>query len=633
MSRIPRDQYEASTGPFVTVSAGKKETVEMHFPYCRDASFARSGAFGHTRAQTDFDFMNFNIHVLNPLTAANPATAQIQIWVGLKDASVMQGGLTDFTISPQGEEQTKQAGFIGKTMSSFAGLAQTTGSLASNAMDLLGLSKPETTAPATMVRNQFAYGVMNSVGVDNSQTMSLSSSANVISPPGVFPDGAEDPMLVHTHSSMPGLVWQGSYDTAKTIVTFPVGVGLHQDTGVGPSVKPRCAAVAGLFQFWRGDMHFHFELAKASGHSGMLEILVDYNGIRPVNSSARSASLHRVIWDITLKDKMTVVVPYIGKYSYTTFTHWVPGQGGIDIPTLTVRAVTNLVTTPNVATSVGINVYTSCPNLEVAFPSVNYSLDDPTASFTDQSKILHLRGYQTREEEKIRRKVEFVRKVKGGSIRPEGPYDRPEEHELEDVVVLCSDLPRSLPAEKLAAHTVIERVVSLAHLLKRGQVLKEFDTTLTGPQVIHDYSKAIPWPELQFMVSRLFVFGQGGFNLKVAEKDRIELCMEQMVAIGTSRFPKGIPVAFAVQPGRSLELHHPNIYPKSVYTLKQDSQGIYHTPPIKSVVYKPSGGMVTYFVIMSMDDSARFGGFDYLEPTFDLDTGLNAKIDSAPIQV
>ena len=190
-----------------------------------------------------------------------------------------------------------------------------------------------------------------------------------------------------------------------------------------------------------------------------------------------------------------------------------------------------------------------------------------------------------------------------------------------------------MPAEKLAAHTVIERVVSLAHLLKRGQVLKEFDTTLTGPQVIHDYSKAIPWPELQFMVSRLFVFGQGGFNLKVAEKDRIELCMEQMVAIGTSRFPKGIPVAFAVQPGRSLELHHPNIYPKSVYTLKQDSQGIYHTPPIKSVVYKPSGGMVTYFVIMSMDDSARFGGFDYLEPTFDLDTGLNAKIDSAPIQV
>jgi hypothetical protein len=364
--------------------------------------------------------------VLSPLNTLGVPNASLIVSYWLTDVEFIKGALTTFVPSPQGKtvvpgekaegkkpivhqpkvnpivqnikhfaegvkattEVTLESVKLVKGLKTLGGAIKEIGSVVvqANAMLMLaGLSKPNA-APGIVATSLIGDRYMvNYDGVFNGYVLGMSSQAANVIPQNLFSE-APDPMDIQTICSRRVLLttalWVEADPSSTLLLTIPVTPAAYTEVPVTFAAQPNSLfLLSQLFDFWRGDLVYEFEVVKTAQHFGSLTISVDHSlqNIVPANLS-QVANLYRVYWDITADTHLKVVVPYL---SPTPLEDCSPGRIDRDTRTMFHRAVflttaTPLGSTPQVPAEVAINVYVSMRNAQFVNPSLNtYEYEAP----------------------------------------------------------------------------------------------------------------------------------------------------------------------------------------------------------------------------------------------------------------
>jgi len=601
MAYVPGDVHVASTGPHAILSAGAKSEAVLDIPFNREISWMRSDAYSTASEKKMMDFVTVNCLVMNALASTAATSARVQIWASLLDARIMQGGLTGWNVAPQAfgmNRGTKESALSvsSRMLSTLHGCVKSANGAVSSVMDMMGMSKPASEVAPSQIREQFGYGMMHGIGVDNAQSFALTQGAGIVPHPGTFPETTGDPMNVEHIGRRPLLIDQIQITPMTTGIVgqYVADVGIVKDNGIGIQThKSPGTHVAAMHAYNRfRNMVFTFVFSKASGHTGQLEVSADYNGVLDVDTMAKASALHRVIVDLQGLDRFCVVVPYVDPYVWRPYVPRVAGIRHPGLPCLTVRMLTPLVAAPNVAQFIDCNVFIHFEGLQVAFPQMSLSDEPPVVQVVNK-------------------------KVRLGNVTLEGPYDA-DEHPMSERVLLCSSELRSVPMKELVGRTIVEETISLSQLIKRFQFHSAVQLVPAAQTTaLYKYNGLKPWTPMLQQIIKLFVFGVGGVALKVVRRDDASMELSSYVGVD-GEVPYGTPVALSAYAGTTMEVVLPNTTPKFVYPITTDALGMWRTPALRLQIYDPFEAALRLRIYMAMADDAMFGGMNYLGPTYDL---------------
>jgi hypothetical protein len=644
------DVQRVMTGPHALIAAGANQTASMDIPYNRELLFSPTLAYTSGEEDVYFDWVKIGVRVLSPLVVASGASTSVnvQVLAQLVDVEIMQGAYTSFALSAQmagNAQKDSIASATGSMIKTVGGAVDSVSKLAEAGVAMLSKASHTTSSPPIGLST--AHSIANYNGTDDSQKAALNASARTVAHPGVHGDSRGSPTAVKVIGARPGLIdifeyngmqgidailWFGYVDPIQTFGSLGVA-----------NVPSPCSFLASHFALWRGSMSFRFTIFKTAFHSGTLEIMVDYGGgATTPNTASRSVNLHRVYWDITTQSSITVTIPYRRPW------HWCQYGNRTFCPILYVTQVQPLVSGDTVYNSVEIIVEHFSSDLQVAWPqrSSRFEGEGLRPIFTPPSAApFQPSSSGPSSQPKSTAPPAAQRNVRSTKVRPQmfaafskvvrdklpnkqGNFDPAvTTHELADHVLLGDESVIPSSREEFAYRYIAgEEVTDVLQVVRRFMnlsnettgILKEF--TYTQNRTTNFTSVNVgSWPMFVESILKLFVYGTGGFRLKIvnARNDAFTVAQVYLPTRGVAlpiAYGSGVPELF--QNGSdhpALEIEVPNVSQFFYYRLytQQQSDNEGNRPPmeIECAVATSTATVQVYFALA---DDVTWGGSNYL---------------------
>lgn len=648
--------FQKMSGPHAVITAGANQTATLDIPYNRELLFAPTQAYSSGVDEIYFDWVRVCLMVLSPLSVASGASVNVnaQLLVQLVDMDVMQGSVTNFTFSAQANQVgiDRAASSSGAVVKGISGIAESVSKIAAAGMSML--SKASHTVSSEPTGISVAHSIASYNGTDDSKTAALNASARTIVHPGLHNDSVGSPTLIKNIAARSGLMGEVTY-TTLTAVDELLGTWyahpLHASGSMGVNnLKTPATYLAAHFGYWRGTMTFRFTIFKTAFHSGTLELLVDYGGdlVTP-NTSARSINLHRVYWDITSQSTITVSIPYRRPWHWCQF-------GNLEYnPVLYLVAVQPLIAGSNVVNSVDIIVESWSPDLQVAWPqrclTMGAEVTRPVVTSATEPPPLPKQGESSKvaKEEKsetfrpssrIRHHPvhpqmygAFSKVIGNDPKQQQGNFDPAvTTHELADHVVLGTHLPKPDTNDFAYRYIAGEEVIDLVQVLKRFHPLNRESSTSIPANFVYrqDLSTLIggaisvgAWPLYIESLSKLFVYGTGGYRLKATPRVDQEygsarvFIPTEIAGDFNSNLSPGTPAFFQNSLTKPcLEIEVPNVSQFFYYRLETGASGsqLGNRPPLVThIAFESSDVGDTTALWFAMSDDVSWGGQNYLQ--------------------
>jgi hypothetical protein len=573
-------------------------------------------------------------------------TVLLAVYASIEQCDIMQGALTSFSIAAQAnpnrqvkaesEADKETVGVLGKVASgleTIGGIVQTAvgiaGTVAGIAM-MVGLSKPTISNNVTVVQPGVARYMANCDCVDVSQTGALFSDAKSIAPPDIF-SSEIDPMQINQITSRVGFLRYVDYTTTtvEDAILWKANCvpGLYSFWLAPPKAFPTpLTFVAAHFKYWRGTITYRFSLVKTTYHTGTLEISIDYgkSTIEP-SSDQRSATLHRVLWDITLQDELTVDVPYVWPVHFREFFHQICDDSGIlyNGPAIFIKAITPLGATTSVGSGIEILIEHWSEDMQFAWP--HYALADTASTFEGLSfgpSKGKEKERKTKQNEKI---VPQMFKFGGSSSSVAGAFDPgTRTHELRKRVLLGPSPTKSDPGIMAGRFLGGENIPNLRLVTRRFYYSKSYSTVVSNTYTeIVNFNDKDSMPDYLWSLSRLFVFGFGGFRAKLIPQpvEATGGVSRAIVSVGKIAEVNVAEPNILFGNVQGVEITIPNMSPFPYYQLinvARTPMKLYAAPAFEK-----------YDVWLSLADDHSWGGMNYLSSYTFLASG-NPPLDVAP---
>jgi len=306
--------------------------------------------------------------------------------------------------------------YASATAAVFGGL----GKLAS----LFGFSRPAIIKDIVPYKPMYLGNMANLDAGDTSQKLSMDSKQEVTVDPRVVGLSGKDEMTIASiagrESFWRSLNWVPSYAASKRLAIISVNPMTCRIKNVNTNKHKRRINMTGScyacvpFGAWRGTMRYRFQIIASQFHRGRLRLVWDPRKISEVGTATKLVNPDNYSKIIDLANCRDFTVD-IGWGQDTTFLPqgwqpggpaWVDGQMWTphdgDPATLNIEnangllgiyVLTSLVSNTNdgsTGNNVKINIYTSCPDLEVANPLCNvlnrYCFQEP--QFTTSPTVL-----------------------------------------------------------------------------------------------------------------------------------------------------------------------------------------------------------------------------------------------------
>jgi hypothetical protein len=408
------------------ISPSDNQPVEMTIPFVYFLPKLGIGAYRTTVVDATTGFENFKdmgeLHMLpiNPLMVANDdAESDISVNVYGWMTNVELGNITatDMVI-PESQEPgpletvatavesitrgAEDMPIIGGLMSTTTKIAHTIGSAAS----IFGFARPPLLKDQETVKNTVYAGGANTSGKE--VVMSLTTDPKrelsmAMDLGGTVGDCMDIKYLSRIETFLTTFTWSGD-DVANDTSLWKCGVSPYTDKrhffqtgGLNRSIfQPTAMSFAARpFRYWRGTIRYRFEVACSAFHRGKLLVRYDPNVSQHVLIRANGSTMNEqntFIVDIQDTRDFTIEVSWAHPKMWATNananTHDTPDSisptSNVDFASfsadsvngfLEVRPLNDLIQ-PTATSSVPINVYVSCHDLEVYSPSqTNIEID------------------------------------------------------------------------------------------------------------------------------------------------------------------------------------------------------------------------------------------------------------------
>jgi len=294
---------------------------------------------------------------------------------------------------------------IGPYASATASVFGALGSLAS----LFGFSRPAIIKDISPYKPMYLGNMANTDAGDSCQKLSMDSKQEVTVDPRVVGIDGIDEMTIASiagrESFFRTIAWQADYaqeERVGVIAVNPMTCRFQMDSGVKQHVRKLdmsgCAYASLPFGAWRGTMRYRFQIIASQFHRGRLAIVWDPRELTEElvsGNQSKAIDVHNYFKVVDLADcrdftidvgwgQPTSFLPTLVRPGAGTWDEdfiYVPNDGDItkinvlnSNGLLGIYVLNPLVATNNAGTTgngVEINVYTSCPDLEVANPICN----------------------------------------------------------------------------------------------------------------------------------------------------------------------------------------------------------------------------------------------------------------------
>jgi len=301
--------------------------------------------------ENQMDWGRVYISVFSPFTsgAASPISAPISVWLSFKDVVLSNPVIANGNVRPGQRGRIKaskiphpteqEKGPISKTLSAVSTMAATLASIptltaiagpvswftnvAAGVATAFGWSKPLNDNFGSRCINGQHFGASNCNGVDNSLPLGLfaDNKLRVMTDLG---GTNQDEMSINyikgiwsyfdffqlKTTDVPGLLYSRTLSPASFSATRAGNPSLtiYQHTTI--------SFLARLYKYWRGGIEIKFRIFKTGLHTGRFIVAYapTYANITP--TLAQTASLHRVIVDITETNEICFVLPYAALSDY-----------------------------------------------------------------------------------------------------------------------------------------------------------------------------------------------------------------------------------------------------------------------------------------------------------------------------
>lgn len=233
--------------------------------------------------------------------------------------------------------------------------------LASGVASAFGYSKPINTEHYSRIVRYMLPSLTHVDGIDNSVSLSLSST-NCVEPLPGFAGTDNDELSILSFIKHPSYfyasVWSDTQTSGTTLGSFSVTPNTFvntTDSGVVLTSFTPLGYVAQLFNLWRGSISYRFKFVKTSFHSGRLLVAfipIDQRYSNPTISMQLTEYTHRLIIDLREGNEFTITVPFMHVKPYCAT------QNNISIGDIYVYILDPLTRPSSVSSSVSMLVET-----------------------------------------------------------------------------------------------------------------------------------------------------------------------------------------------------------------------------------------------------------------------------------
>lgn len=266
---------------------------------------------------------------------------------------------------------------IGPMATATAGVASAVGSLAKT----FGWSKPAIDEPLTGVNLRTVSDLAPADCGDNVSKLTLESKAQVTVDPRIIGLEVDDELVVTSIAARDTWISQAAWTDTNVagdhLMTIAVRPDIYHNSS-GSNIYPACALPTLFTKYWRGTMRYKFVVCASEHHAGRLKVVWDPY----IASATPEMNIQRtVIIDISETKEFEVDVEWgqpltylssqnmgIATTSAITSTVQGPNSGLTCNGYLSLYVLNNLALPASLATTVYVQVFVSCPDLEVAVP-------------------------------------------------------------------------------------------------------------------------------------------------------------------------------------------------------------------------------------------------------------------------
>lgn len=352
-------------------------------------------------------------------TSATPSEISVYIYAWLSDVELGPPTGTQIAITTESRVlDERESGPVEKaltTASVVAGALSTVpdiGPLAkassivlrgmSNVAALFGWSVPPLLNEARYVKNQPFMNGAQTIGVFTGKRLTLDPKQELTVDPrccGVNEDDMTISAVAGTDTYLRSVTWSPSdVPLAGNIFISPVTPNLNTILSSGGNffVQPTAMSFAAMpFRFWRGTVHFRFEIVASQFHRGKLAFYYEPNAWQYALIDGDLDTNKQFIYILDIQEaqmvEFTIGWAFHRDWCLNDYTQAVYPYGGVDLDDFGPTANGYIAAVPFTSiqspddSDVSINVYVSCPDLQVNYM---YHGSLPTSRVVTQSRVI-----------------------------------------------------------------------------------------------------------------------------------------------------------------------------------------------------------------------------------------------------
>lgn len=379
------------------------------------------------------DYGSIKVSVVSPLASNGTTTADLSVWARFTDVELLyptnESIATTFAQIGGEFSHMHQTGAISNIVSGIGRAAsyilpnvglsalsrpvENIAHASANMLNLLGFSKPTTTAPVSRLLQVPASNMWNYDGADTSHKAGASIANELVTMTG-FAGTDVDEMSYSTIAQRSAYIGSFNWTTnnaagvvLKTYYLNPLALTQSITTTADPIYAqyypPPAFFLAGVHAYWRGGFHFTFHFAKTKFHAGRLRVTFrPFAGVQSADAQldVTPGMAHSQIVDLTESAVMKIHVPYNNALPWLSCNGAKPGRAILG--SLEIAVVNALVASAAVSTTVNVTSFVSmdadasfaCPTGPqfMVLPDVTFPFKEaaPIAATNDIDELINL---------------------------------------------------------------------------------------------------------------------------------------------------------------------------------------------------------------------------------------------------